>query len=185
MPLIAAMAPEAIFKGTKMELINLEGEELADFAKVLKLFRGQVENDENGTPKTAYCKSGSKEEKEAIQALTRFLRSEKPLPPMIRQLLAEVFNPDLRAEAVKKIEIKNRKVGRTSDLGRDLMFTKFIYLEHHVEGHSLAKIFTEISDLNEIEYSVIEKIWYKNRKRIYEYYDKLDLLKESQKNKSV
>ncbi len=34
-----------------MELINLEGEELADFAKVLKLFRSQIENDENGIPK--------------------------------------------------------------------------------------------------------------------------------------
>ena len=33
-----------------MELINLVGEELADFSKVLKLFRGEVENYENGNP---------------------------------------------------------------------------------------------------------------------------------------
>ena len=155
----------------EFKLINLVGEELADFSKVLKLFRGEVENYENGIPKTAYCKSGSKEEKEAIQALRRFLRSEKPLPAMIRQLLEEAFNPDLRAESVKKIEIKNRKVGRTSDVGRDNIFTKIIYFDHHVKKRSLAKILTEISDVHKIEYSVIEKIWYKNgsiRNSVYE-----------------
>jgi hypothetical protein len=91
---------------------------------------GFMEYDKRGVPKTRYCTQDSREEKDCRAALARVLRSRDPLDHQLREMLAQLFEPDPGPETawgIRKLTISFRANRRPRDHNANTHMAWFIW----------------------------------------------------------
>jgi hypothetical protein len=91
-----------------------------------------------GRIKRRYPKPGD-EEREALQALLRVLKSEQPLSRTLRNRLAELFDPD-STKAERHLKIKFRRSGHQSQQRQDAQIARYVSFQEKKHGKNEAAI---------------------------------------------
>ena len=130
---------------------------------------GFTKHDKRGVPRQRYCKQDLREEKDCRAALARVLRSRDPLDHQLREMLAQLFEPDPGPETIwgiRKLTISFRANRRPRDHNANTHMAWFIW-ERVKSGANVESAIQEAMDQFEISRERAYDLWGPNR-RVFE-----------------
>jgi hypothetical protein len=100
-------------------------------ARIIALLLGREEQDKRGLPTRVYLKEGSEEELEARRALACEFRSSEPLDRGLRNVLADLLDPDCDDFVDRKMTFKHRREGKRSNELAEKKVAEYILSKYH------------------------------------------------------
>jgi hypothetical protein len=125
-----------------------------DLSAARALVGGYVEEDAKGRLRSKYLRPGSREERDARQALARVLRDDA-LDRQMRHQLADLFDPPPSAD--RKLEFVNQRPGRHADPVARTQIAEYIYAQ--ARAGTVTKAIEAAILKFEVSEELAKKIW--------------------------
>src|ERR1700724_319080 len=103
---------------TRVCTMSKDDDNYQDLLAAYAYLGGFTKHDKRGVPRQRYWKQDSREEKDCRAAFARVLRSRGPLDHQLREMLAQLFDPDPGTETIwgiRKLTISFRANRRPRD----------------------------------------------------------------------
>jgi hypothetical protein len=117
--------------------------------------------------RSEFLKPGSEAERRGFAYLAQLLRSRKKISPSIRELLADLLEPDSRSENPRRLVFAPRRRGRKAQPGLEFDIALEI-ADHLVAGGRLKEAIPRVVKAFEVSPSTANRAWKKHKKIMQE-----------------
>ncbi len=135
-----------------------------ELERATALLDGLVETDTRGRLRLRYLQEGSPAELDGRRALASLLRSDDGLNPQLRKSLAELFEPEPRAEQQRKLAFAFRRRGKMTDPYANAHIFVEVF-EAVSAGSKTTEAIAAVAEKYDISDDLVKRLWRKYRRK--------------------